>query len=488
MRQIFSQGSDEYGSYGKGRRGWPTTAIAFGTATVVLVAALWLWPGGGVTRTEDAAPEALSLVETATPPLQRGQGKKRPSLRVTAPERESDLALLSADADANGENDDDDAEAMAADDAATLDDVPAMADGIVEASAERAAATPTAKTPRGKTKRNENKGRNGRTTTTAAATATSSAEGTTTSESETTSTSQATSTTQRRTTTTAGATTTTAQRETTTTQRRTTTTQRRTTTTARATTTTAAPTTTTQRQTTTTQRQTTTTQEPGGTCFRRIMRDDFSGSELASHWVQFYSVGNAGYGLRRPSANTVRDGKLIITAANNSDGVLTSGGMNHTHAQTYGKYRFRVRTDADYEEATSGVILTWPSSNNQPRDGETNIYETGWGDPSRSPFFSYVHEPFQHSGPTQQAWLPHYADGTQWQTMTMEWTPSQIRIVREGPGQKTWTEQIVKEKSDDDVIPDVPHRLHIQLDNWKNSSPNTIRMEVDWVEIYEYCG
>ncbi len=227
----------------------------------------------------------------------------------------------------------------------------------------------------------------------------------------------------------------------------------------------------------------------GGTCFRQVFRDDFNGSSLGSQWTPYNSVGNAGYGLRRPSAISVRDGKLIMTAKNNSDGVLVSGGMSLKQSQTYGRYRFRVRTDADYNKATSGVILTWPASGNQPRDGENNMYETGWGDPSRKPFFSYIHEPFQDTNrPTQQAWLPHYADGTQWQIMTMEWTPDQIRIVREGPGDQNWKEYVVKERSDDNVIPDVDHFVAIQLDNWKHSSSNTVRMEVDWIEVSEYCG
>ncbi|MFV0407946.1 MAG: hypothetical protein ACK5LN_14185 [Propioniciclava sp.] len=227
-------------------------------------------------------------------------------------------------------------------------------------------------------------------------------------------------------------------------------------------------------------------QVPVDSCFQQVFRDDFDGSSLNPAWSPYNSAGNAGYGLRRDSAIQVVDGKLVITAQNNGDGVLVSGGMDHELAQTYGRYTVRVRTDADPNMATSGVIITWPESGDQPRDGETNIYETGWGDPTRSPFYSYVHEPFQDtSKPTQQAWIPHYADGTQWQTMTMEWTPAGIRIVREGPD-GAQEETFVSERSDDDVIPDVAHRLTVQLDAWKNSSPGTVRMEVDYIEIYDY--
>ena len=106
-------------------------------------------------------------------------------------------------------------------------------------------------------------------------------------------------------------------------------------------------------------------------------------------WNLYDSPGNAGFGLRRPWTITVDDGLLTITAQM-VDGLLVSGGMAHRVDQTYGRWEFRVRTDPDPSEATSGVVLTWPQSENWPIDGENNMYETGTN-PVRSPFMTFIH-------------------------------------------------------------------------------------------------
>lgn len=216
------------------------------------------------------------------------------------------------------------------------------------------------------------------------------------------------------------------------------------------------------------------------------MWDDFNGSSLGGHWLEWNSAGNGGHGLRRSSALTVSGGRLLITARM-VDGTLVSGGLNHRHAQTYGKYVFRVRTDVDPDKAMSGVVLTWPQSNQHPRDGENNIYETlpHESSPTRDPFYSFIHKPFGST--SDQEYKIHRADGAQWQTMTMEWTPDRITITREGPGgsgSDTWT---VRETSAD-LIPDVAHQFHIQLDATKDSISGTVTMEVDHAGVYRYCG
>ncbi|MEM7326477.1 MAG: glycoside hydrolase family 16 protein [Actinomycetota bacterium] len=257
---------------------------------------------------------------------------------------------------------------------------------------------------------------------------------------------------------------------------------------ATSTTTTTQPPTT----TTTTQPPTTTTTAPPnpGTCasggeFERLLRDDFNGSSLGSHWSPYYSAGNAGYGLRRPSAISVQNGRMVITARM-ENGSLVSGGMEHLYNQQYGKYRFRVRTDNDPSRSLSGVVLTWPQSDAHPRDGENNIYETLVQTANRDPFFTFIHKPY---GTTHdQEYYEHHADGSQFQVMTMEWTPDRITITREGPGRDgNWDSWTVNETSAD-LIPDNPHKLTIQLDAWQHSMTGTVRMEVDWVEVYRYCG
>ncbi len=222
-----------------------------------------------------------------------------------------------------------------------------------------------------------------------------------------------------------------------------------------------------------------------GAEFELVFRDDFDGSELAEHWLPFYSVGNAGYGLRRPSAITVENGLMVITAEM-QDGKLVSGGASHDFGQQYGKYRFRVRTDRDPSLATSGTILTWPTSGVHPRDGENDIYETLVQTADRNPFFTFIHEPF--GTVHDQVYIVHEADATQFQIMTMEWTPDRMVITREGPGGQNQIESHEIIENSDDLIPDNPHSFHIQLDAWRDSLDAAVQMHVDWVEVSTYCN
>ncbi|MGH1489883.1 MAG: hypothetical protein ACRBK7_10900 [Acidimicrobiales bacterium] len=221
-----------------------------------------------------------------------------------------------------------------------------------------------------------------------------------------------------------------------------------------------------------------------GSEFELVLRDDFDGDSLADHWFAFNSIGNAGFGLRRPSAVAIENGRLIITAKM-ENGQLVSGGVAQNDGQLYGKYRFRVRTDRDPSQATSGAVLTWPKSGVHPRDGENDIYETLTTSPDRSPFYTFIHQPF--GTVHDQVYIVHEADGTQFQTMTMEWTPDKLTITREGPGGAQQIESHVVVETSEDLIPDVAHGLHIQLDAWKTSMDAPVRMEVDWAEVSKYC-
>ena len=248
--------------------------------------------------------------------------------------------------------------------------------------------------------------------------------------------------------------------------------------------------TTTEAPTTTAADATTTAGSQGGsTCasngeFERVFRDDFNGSSVGGDWTLYNSPGNSGFGLRRPSAITVSDGKLVITAKM-ENGSLVSGGMALGLDLQYGKYVFRVRTDNDPSQAVSGVVLTWPQAGNNHLNGENNMYETLTKTQSRNPFYSFIHKPFGNA--TTQEFYRHDADGAQFQVMSMEWTPDRITITREGPGSRSSDSWTVNETGAD-LIPDVPHHLAIQLDGWKDSIGGTVRMEVDYVEVYKYCG
>lgn len=208
--------------------------------------------------------------------------------------------------------------------------------------------------------------------------------------------------------------------------------------------------------------------------WRLLVSDDFNGSWVdTSKWTVYGPNwrGNAGYGLRDGRAISVANGILNITARM-LNGVLVSGGVRSNISRTYGRYEFRVRTDADPSEATTGVVLTWPTSGNWPTDGENNIYETTTF--NRYPIKSFIH----YSPQNKQYWFHHDgADGTQWHTIAMEWEPDQIRIYRNG--QHVWTVW------DTYAIPDNPHQLIMQLDAWKHWMSGSVRLQVDYMRIWE---
>ncbi|MEM9562854.1 MAG: family 16 glycosylhydrolase [Actinomycetota bacterium] len=211
------------------------------------------------------------------------------------------------------------------------------------------------------------------------------------------------------------------------------------------------------------------------------LEDHFNqnGRSLGSAWQPYYSAGNAGYGLRRPSAISVWGGSLNIKASM-VNGTLVSGGMSHELSQTYGRYEFRVRTDQDWSSATSGVVLTWPQSNVHPRDGENNIYETLATPADRHEFYSFIHEPY--GTVHDQDYTVHPVSANQWHTMEMEWLPDRIVLRRDGQTVKTIWE------NSQDLIPDNPHFLAIQLDAWKHSLQSPVWMQVDYVKVWSYGG
>ncbi len=208
--------------------------------------------------------------------------------------------------------------------------------------------------------------------------------------------------------------------------------------------------------------------------WKLLFEDNFDGSSVnTSNWYIYNSGGHNNNGLRRPSAFTVANGQLIVTAQM-INGALVSGGMANSKSYTYGKFEFRVCTEADPSSATSGVVLTWPQSEKWPSDGENDIYETTTS-ANRSPFKTFIH--YGTSASTQYEFT-HQADAKVWHIMAMEWAKDSLKIYRDGV--------MVYKLTDVNAIPDVPHHLCIQLDAFKTSMTGIVKMYVDWVKIYQW--
>lgn len=226
-------------------------------------------------------------------------------------------------------------------------------------------------------------------------------------------------------------------------------------------------------------------------CFEPLFRDDFDGTVLNPAWTVYTSKGNhSEHAVRRADAVSVEDGKLVITASNDETGVASSGGIRLDYPQAYGRYAFRVRTDPDPSNATSGVVLTWPVSESQPLDGENNIYETLPAPADRTPFYSFIHEPFDSEADgVSQTEFVHLGDATEWQELSMDWTPEYLEISWVDPSSGKVRGKRLTETARD-LITDAEHFLAIQLDLFKGAltDGDEVKMEVDWVEVHRYCG
>jgi hypothetical protein len=208
-----------------------------------------------------------------------------------------------------------------------------------------------------------------------------------------------------------------------------------------------------------------------------VFDDEFNGPAGSGPdpaiWNIYDSPGNSGIGLRRPSAFAMDgEGNLVVTA-NMQGGQIVSGGMAHRTEYTYGRFEFRVRTEADPTGTISGVILTWPDQQWSPEFTENDIYETGAFRNNDYRFDSFIHFGTQN----WQKWFTHDADPTKWHTMVMDWTPDRLDILRDGA--------LVWSLTDKPAIPDILHHICIQLDPRSHTTlTKPVRMFVDYVRIY----
>ncbi len=240
--------------------------------------------------------------------------------------------------------------------------------------------------------------------------------------------------------------------------------------------------------------------------------DNFEGGSVdTEHWNIYNSAGHNSNGLRHPSAYTVEEGKLVVTArmcavsgnqaeidgqtvaipsgaklSDDGTEVLVSGGMAHRKEYSPGtKFEFRVRCEKDASNTMSAVILTWPKSGSDRnvRCEESDIYETGSTTAATrdkvSSFFHYGLHPDKNNGKVTQKQKDYPIDATEWHTMSFEWYTDKVYVFLDDV--KVWT---IIDKA---VVPIYDHHLCIQLDAFGtqlSGSDSTVKMYVDWVKIY----
>lgn len=240
--------------------------------------------------------------------------------------------------------------------------------------------------------------------------------------------------------------------------------------------------------------------------------DNFDGNAVdTEQWNLYNSAGHNSNGLRHPSAYTIENGNLIVTArmypvsndqiqigeqtiniapdvklSDDKNHVLVSGGMAHRKEYSPGtKFEFRVRCEKDASNTMSAVILTWPKegSDRNSRCEESDIYETGSSTGTSrdkiSSFFHYGLHPDKNNGKVTQIRKDYSVDATEWHTMTFEWYTDKVYVFLDGI--KVWT------VIDPEIVPIYDHHLCIQLDAFGGQlfdTSSTVKMYVDWVKIY----
>jgi beta-glucanase (GH16 family) len=201
--------------------------------------------------------------------------------------------------------------------------------------------------------------------------------------------------------------------------------------------------------------------------------DEFDGDAVdTGRWTLYNGPGNAGVGLRRPSAISQSGGELRITGRGD-----VSGGMNWNGGRTYGRWEVRARMDRG--NGYSPAILLWPSSGNWPAEGEIDLSEIPLGDRSQSSFTMHWGE--EHS---QTGWVTP-GDFTQWHCFAIEWQPDHVSFYVDGKA----------EFLNDDAAAIPRNDMHLAIQNdvgpvggWipprDASTPPEVTLHVDWVRLY----
>lgn len=204
-----------------------------------------------------------------------------------------------------------------------------------------------------------------------------------------------------------------------------------------------------------------------------VADDEFDGDAIdRSHWDVYHGRTTGDVGKQSPSAVSVADGTLQITAHGD-----TSGGLSWDNGQTYGRWEARVKVQpaAGY----GPVVLLWPDSGKWPQDGEIDFMEVP--QPQRTVNHVTVH----YGDDNTQDSTSQNGDFSQWHDYAVEWEADHITAWIDGKQVFTTTNAA--------EIPHGPMHLAIQqdigpIDDWipapDASTPSTVKLDVDWVHVY----
>jgi hypothetical protein len=195
---------------------------------------------------------------------------------------------------------------------------------------------------------------------------------------------------------------------------------------------------------------------------------NYTGAPNPAKWSVYNSAGNAGKGLRVPSAWNV-DGQEAVVSG---DAAGNTGGMEALFAkQTYGKWEARMKTSSSTPEYHPVMIL-WPDAASSTC-AEIDYAEGGWAGPQAMNFFLH----YACSGSNFQNSSQTAVDVTQWHNYAVDWEPGTVTGYIDG----------VQVFNDTTTAHQPVTSMHqtLQLD-WFPDSNATVptTMSVDWVRTY----
>jgi beta-glucanase (GH16 family) len=207
-----------------------------------------------------------------------------------------------------------------------------------------------------------------------------------------------------------------------------------------------------------------------GPVWSPIWTDEFGAFPSSSDWGIYDSAGNAGKGVRSPSAFSAANSILTITGT--SDG--TTGGMSRHSQQRYGKWEARVKTAGC--SCYHPVLILWGTPGSWPQAGEIDYLETS----RRVRNTMFVH----YGADNSQVSRTIAVDMTQWHTYAVEWTPNYLAAYIDGKQFFYSTDKTIQP----------PGRVQatIQLD-WFPGEVSTEQrtgatMNVDWIKQFQYVA
>jgi beta-glucanase (GH16 family) len=203
--------------------------------------------------------------------------------------------------------------------------------------------------------------------------------------------------------------------------------------------------------------------------------DNFTGTALNTAAWSVYQNASADRGPKLAANIVVHDGMATLKVTKHN-GVWAGAGMCGARVTTgtYGKFLIRARYG--HGLGTKATAMLWPVSGWPP---EVDFMEYDARDPRHSLLGLTNH--YNAGGQTnlmQHAFIP--GDYTQWHTIGVEWTPSQLKFTLDNKTSAVMTGHVPSQAMWIGIANSLGH-----LTKPDSSTPDPVNLDVDWFAYYK---